>query len=52
MKNKLKGLYTAKCSYMRKHDICDWSDEEREKFKCMDEDGWCLSIILDTNPFS
>jgi len=45
MTEKLKGYYKAKCSYNREHEICEFTDEQREKYQCMEKDGYCLSII-------
>ena len=34
------------CVYLRKHGFCDYTDEQREKYKCVDKDGYCLFIVL------
>lgn len=48
----LKGLKKGKCDFLRKAGICSAPDPERcKELGNVDEEGWCLAIVIDTTPY-
>lgn len=46
----MKGLKKAKCEWWRKcaEDGCSYTDEEAENCSAKTKEGYCLSLIIDT----
>ncbi len=47
----LRGLKKAKCDYWVETRQCYHTKDESKKCTARTEDGYCLSIIVDTEPY-